>query len=99
MTDKINKISVSRHVAKTLNRMLAKDQSACDDLVNCRIACNEELLNDDTIVVRNADGDLTVGTIGLINGILSDMGCPKIQREVEGKKTTGFGIQYADPIL
>lgn len=99
MSDKIDKIAISRNVARTLNRMLSKDAAACDDLANCRISCNSELLDDDTIVVRDDDGELTVGAIGLINGILSDMGCPKIQREVDNKKTTGFGVQYADPIL
>lgn len=69
------------HMAAVLNRALEADRMAVESLFRFRVACNEELADDPTIVVRDRDGKFSVALLGVINGLL--VGDDVIFMEVE----------------
>lgn len=67
--------------AETLNRALSADVAAIHSLICNRVPCNKELAEDPYIVCEQSlvIGDFfTVNALGLINGILTDLGQPNV---------------------
>lgn len=58
-------------VVTTLNEALLADYGAISQLFSHRFLCNEDLADHPTIqVAENDSGETTVGSLGLINGIV-----------------------------
>lgn len=53
-----------------LNRALKADPVAINALFAHRVECNEALADDSTIQVRNYDGPVSVGILGIVNGLV-----------------------------
>jgi len=61
-------------VINVLNRALKADPGAVREVFAHRTPCNKDLAHDPTVqVLQCCDGDLTVGALGLINGIVEEM--------------------------
>lgn len=90
----------------TLNRAFAADPEAVHAILCNRVPCNKTLADDPTIVVGEslvAPDAFNVGIIGLLNGVLADMGQPLVASrwsdDVDGegrRKLLGF-CQYQEP--
>lgn len=91
-----------------LNRAWGADPAAIHALICHRVLCNQSLADDPTVVVDESDcgsGAFTLGTIGLLNGILEEMGLPKVAHrwaddvnDGSPRKLLGFQ-EYVSPSL
>jgi len=65
----------SSEVVELLNGLLLDEPAATRSLFKHRVTCTPEFLDNDTphlrdVVVEIVGGDVTLGTLGLLNGIL-----------------------------
>ena len=77
--------NISERMLKTLNEALAADPTAIERLVEYRVSCNDRLADHPHVVVQDnvvASGN-SVGMMGILNGILSAAGLPKIAAQWE----------------
>ncbi len=79
----------------TLNRAFAADPEAIHAILCNRVPCNRALAEDPTIVVGEsvvAPDAFNVGVVGILNGILVDMGLPLVasqwsdETDAEGRR-------------
>lgn len=87
--------------ADVLNRAFATDPRAVESLIRKRVPCNQALAEDPTIVVGESPicgNDL--GTLGLINGILTELGHQVVAAQFSDDpghtKLLGF-VPYSPP--
>ncbi len=60
------------NVIKILNEALKLDSGAINELINCRVRCNERLADHKTIQVHRESFDsniFTIGLLGILNGL------------------------------
>lgn len=91
--------------SETMNRAFTSDPDAIHALMVNRVPCNQKLADDPTVVVDksmvNPNG-WSVGVVGLINGILGDLGLPLLaskwsdEVDAEGRHTL-LGFQEYQP--
>ena len=71
--------NIREKIIDCLNDALDRDREAITTMVKARTKCNEELAGHPTIVVEDADdGSITVGFVGVLNGVLASIGEKKI---------------------
>lgn len=56
-----------------LNRALQKDREAITALLFKRVPCNTDLADDKDVVVRDDGGQVSVSTLGFVNGLISHL--------------------------
>lgn len=61
-----------REMCQILNEALEADPEAITQLLSLRVPCNQTLAAHPTIQVRDEKGEVTVGALGLVNGISPD---------------------------
>lgn len=99
-----NNEQVLQTVLATLNSAYHRDPSAIHALMCNRVPCNDYLANHPHVVVQGNKALVYefpyVGTLGLINGILSSLGVQKVAMEwddsVAPYKFIGF-VAYKEP--
>ena len=71
---------MSKKAVATLNRAFAADPAAVHALLCNRVPCNLALADDPTIICGDEAvvPGFTLGAIGLINGVLADLGLPLV---------------------
>jgi hypothetical protein len=73
MTDKF-KEQLRDHAINTLNVLVSMDQIAMNALVEYRVEVNDAIkspdFESDVVLLQDEEGELTLGVLGLINGIL-----------------------------
>ena len=89
-----------------LNRAFAADPDAVHAMVCNRVPCNNALADDPTVVVSAglvAGSGPTVGMMGLLNGLLGEIGIPLVvtkfdeEPDADGRhKMLGF-CEYVEP--
>jgi hypothetical protein len=83
-------------IVEFLNATWEYDPEAINRLMGMTTHCDETLANHPTIVVGapKPNGPFRIGFIGLINGILSKAGQPKITKLVNNQsgKIVGFSV-------
>ena len=58
----------------TLTRAFVADPEAVKKLFEFRVPCNQQLADDPMVIVNDeGDGTFTVGLLGIINGIITDI--------------------------
>jgi hypothetical protein len=63
-------IVIANRIVTVMNRALAADPRAIQELIGHRVACNHELARDPSIQVLSLGGERpTVGILGLLNGL------------------------------
>lgn len=68
-------------VVRVLNRAFTSDPAAIHAIICNRVPCNKALADDPTIVVDTSivtDCGFNVGMIGIINGLLDELGAPLV---------------------
>lgn len=70
--------SVTAAAIDVLNRAFAADPAAIHSMLCVRIPCNRALADDPTVVVEPGHVGYTLDVMGLINGLLSELGQPLI---------------------
>lgn len=66
---------------RVLNRAFAADPAAIHALICNWVSCNQALADDSTVIVegnRVVPDVLTVGALGLVNGVLAEAGLPMV---------------------
>lgn len=61
-----------KEMCQILNEALEADPQAITALLSLRVPCNETLAAHPTIQVRDEKGEVTIGTLGLLNGMSPD---------------------------
>jgi len=92
-----NDSTISKEIVTELNKYLKKDSKAIIQLFEKCVKVNKELSEDENILVRNIDGgEMGLGVIGLLNGLLTCVGEGKIAIQVDDKtnKLIGF-VEYS----
>lgn len=91
-----NNSTIGKKFVDELNKYFKKDAKCISELFEKSVGVNKELSEDENIVVRNEeDGEISLGVIGLLNGILVCLGEGKIAIRVDNKtnKLLGF-VEY-----
>lgn len=65
-------------VLSVLNSAVAADKVAIADILDYRVSCTESLADHPHIVVLPGHGSYAVGALGLINGVLTSLGLPRV---------------------
>lgn len=77
-----------------LNRAFKADPDALQSLVFSRVNCNDTLAKDPTICVYG-DNEYTVGLVGILNGICTELTGEKIAVATDEFKVKGF-VKYVE---
>ncbi len=88
----------SSNVVKLLNDLLYIDPNACRTLLQFKVHCNSNMLNHPHIQVsaQHEDSVVQVGIVGILNGVLSKLGIPRIRMIYMEDVLVGFDVNVDD---
>lgn len=91
-------VANSSNVVKLLNDLLYYDPNACRTLLQFKVYCNPEMLNHPHIQVASQADDtiVQVGIVGVLNGVLSKLGIPRIRTIYMEDVLVGFDVNMDD---
>ena len=65
----IDKLDLATELVDYLNDLVELDKSAINALVNHRVPCNESLDKHPTVQAFGPDNNVTIGMLGILNGL------------------------------
>lgn len=70
----LDAIELAAHVVRYLNNLHGHDPDAIEELVECRVKCDDRLVRHKTCVVSDdAGAGPVVGILGVLNGLLREL--------------------------